>query len=342
MERINWKGHLTASQQKIADEHLLAWDQRRHHLTYAVTGAGKTEMLYPLINRALGLQKRIALVAPRIDVVLELARRIEKNFSGEFLILHGNQHHIKYNQLVICTIQQLMKFHQTFDLIIVDEVDAFPLIDNSALKRVIEMAREKDGVIHYLSATPTNKLLKEVGHAQGKVSFLAKRYHGHPLPKIKIKFTRNWRKKLPRTLNRELLKYQKNKRYFLIFVPQITDLSLVSAMLPKSLHVKTVYANDQQRSDTIEMFRRGELHGLIATTILERGVTFSPLDVYILGGEERIFTYETILQMAGRCGRSADFPTGNVWIFAKDFSFKMYRAQQEIIFLNRIGVQNEM
>lgn len=235
-----------------------------------------------------------------------------------------------------------MKFHQTFDLIIVDEVDAFPLIDNSALKRVIEMAREKDGMIHYLSATPTNKLLKKVGHAQGKISFLAKRYHGHPLPKIKIKFTRNWRKKLPRTLNRELLKYQKNKRYFLIFVPQITDLSLVSAMLPKSLHVKTVYANDQQRSDTIEMFRRGELHGLIATTSLERGVTFSPLDVYILGGEERIFTYETILQMAGRCGRSADFPTGNVWIFAKDFSFKMYRAQQEIIFLNCIGVQNEM
>ncbi|AVH75468.1 DEAD/DEAH box helicase [Weissella koreensis] len=332
--KINWKGQLTLQQQKIANEQLIAWERKLNHLTYAVTGSGKTEILYPLINQVLLEKGRIALVAPRVDVVIELSQRIKKYFNGSMTVLHGEEHEIKYTQLLICTVQQLMKFHQTFDLIVVDEVDAFPLRNNKALEKVIEEAKRPQGVKYYLTATPSINLLRRVKHTNWKLSFLANRFHGYPLPIIQIYISPKWRKKLPIKIEKQLSKYQKNKRCFLIFVPQIEDLNLVKAMMPKSLSVATVYSKHPERSNNIKKLRSREINGLITTTILERGVTFSALDVYILGGDEVVFTYETILQIAGRCGRDAEYPNGNVWIFTADITLRMLRAKKEIQWLN--------
>lgn len=335
IHRINWEGQLTRHQQKISNDQLMAWKQRCHHLTYAVTGAGKTEILFPLINQVLSEQKRIALVAPRVDVVIELSQRLKKYFNGPMTILHGAEHEIEYTQLVICTVQQLMKFHYTFDLMIVDEIDAFPLRNNRSLEKVIENATNPCGLRYYLSATPATKFLRKVKRENWKLSFLPYRFHGYPLPVVKIYLSPNWRQKLPNKLKNQLLQYQTNNRCFLIFVPEIADLNLIKAMLPKTLLVATVHANHAERANNIMKLRLGEIKGLITTTILERGVTFKALDVYILGGDELVYTYETILQIAGRCGRDLDYPNGNVWIFTSDITLKMLRAKNEIQWLNK-------
>lgn len=44
---------------------------------------------------------------------------------------------------MIATTHQLLKFYQAFDLLIVDEVDAFPYVDNPVLYHAVEQAVQK-------------------------------------------------------------------------------------------------------------------------------------------------------------------------------------------------------
>lgn len=46
----------------------------------AVTGAGKTEMVYGVIEYALNLGHHVCLTMPRKELVIELAKRIQKQF----------------------------------------------------------------------------------------------------------------------------------------------------------------------------------------------------------------------------------------------------------------------
>ena len=111
---------------------------------WAVTGAGKTEMLFAVLHQTLQ-EGRIALASPRVDVCLELFPRIQAVFPHEAIaLLHGNsQESYRYTKLVICTTHQLLKFHQAFDLLIVDEVDSFPFVNNEHLYYGVRNARKK-------------------------------------------------------------------------------------------------------------------------------------------------------------------------------------------------------
>ena len=88
---------------------------------------------------------RIALASPRVDVCLELFPRIQAVFPHEAIaLLHGNsQEAYRYTKLVICTTHQLLKFHQAFDLLIVDEVDSFPFVNNEHLYYGVRNARKE-------------------------------------------------------------------------------------------------------------------------------------------------------------------------------------------------------
>lgn len=93
-------------------------------------------------------RRRIALASPRVDVCLELFPRIQAVFPHEAIaLLHGNsQESYRYTKLVICTTHQLLKFHQAFDLLIVDEVDSFPFVNNEHLYYGVRNARKKEVV----------------------------------------------------------------------------------------------------------------------------------------------------------------------------------------------------
>ena len=122
-----WKGKLTPLQQMVSDDQIKALRDGKSHLTYAVTSAGKTEMLFPMLTLVIKQGKRIAIVAPRVDVIIELKIRIEAAFNIPFVVLYGGtDDEYKYTQLVLATTHQLMKFKQAFDVIVLDEADAFP------------------------------------------------------------------------------------------------------------------------------------------------------------------------------------------------------------------------
>lgn len=55
-------------------------------LLYAVTGAGKTEMMFEGIRLARQLGHNIAILSPRVDVVIEISQRIKDAFKMKRLI----------------------------------------------------------------------------------------------------------------------------------------------------------------------------------------------------------------------------------------------------------------
>lgn len=94
---------------------------------------------------------------------------------------------------------------------------------------------------------------------------------------------------------------------------------------------------DQNREEKINQFREKKLHALITTTILERGVTFPSVDVVVLGAGHEVFNEAALVQIAGRAGRSADDPSGEVIFFHDGKTYAMEKARQMILDMNARG-----
>ncbi|OMF93692.1 hypothetical protein BK146_17685, partial [Paenibacillus sp. FSL R7-0333] len=101
-------------------------------LLWAVTGAGKTEMVFPLLEAALAAGGRALIATPRRDVVLELAPRLAKAFPADVpaVLYGGSEDRLRRSRITLATTHQLLRFHQAFDLVIIDEIDALPRITN--------------------------------------------------------------------------------------------------------------------------------------------------------------------------------------------------------------------
>lgn len=339
---FNWAGVLTEKQAKVAQQQIRAWRQKRAHLMYAVTGAGKTETLLPLLKVALENGQNIALVAPRRDVVVELSQRLAPIFPELITSLYGGHTDYIARPLVICTIHQLMNFHQNFDLIIIDEVDAFPYAGNRALKNVLQGSLKQEGITHYLSATPPVNLRWLVTVGKIEQSFLAVRYHGHQLPMLKFRRINDWRKNLPGWFLELLREVVQRGRQWLIFVPTIQDVAVISSQLLDVGDFAGLSSQSADRNLQIQRFRNDELKGLVTTTILERGVTFGALDVFILGADESIYTKANLIQIAGRVGRRKKTPDGLALALGQEYTVKVLLAQFEIQRLNWIGKKDEV
>lgn len=317
-----WTGTLTPAQQRVADEQIKALENGGSHLTYAVTGAGKTEMLFPMLTYALQAGKRVAIVSPRVDVIVELAPRIRAAFITDFVTLYGDSpDDYRYTQLVLASTHQLLRFKQAFDVIVIDEVDAFPYAENPQLIGALHQATALHGSHFYLTATPSSRLLREVRRRQMAISLLPRRFHGNPLPNFTIRRVGEWRKKMPRQLRQLLQTYQQTGQRFLLFVPSVAD---------------------SERQAKVQAMRDESLQALITTTILERGVTFPGIDVIILGADDAVFSQAALIQIAGRCGRSSSRPFGNVTAFVQERTQTLLAARSEINYLNQMGRSYEM
>ncbi|MBC7325871.1 MAG: hypothetical protein H5T99_11255 [Moorella sp. (in: Bacteria)] len=98
------------------------------------------------------------------------------------------------------------------------------------------------------------------------------------------------------------------------------------------------HAAHPQRDGTIAAFRRGEFPVLVTTTVMERGVTIPHLNVLVLyADEERVFNENTLIQIAGRAGRSPSCPQGRVWFLARCLSPSMVAARCRIREFNDLG-----
>lgn len=347
-EPLTWRGQLSPLQSRVAEEVRKAMAKHRQHLLWAVTGAGKTEMMFSTIEQALKKRERVCIASPRVDVCLELFPRLQQTFQKiPMILLHGQQEQpYRYCQLTVCTTHQLLRFYHAFDLLIVDEVDSFPYAANHQLLFATHQAKKSTGGLLMMTATPGQTMLREIKRHRLTVSHLPLRYHGHLLPEIKcIKISSKWRcrlahGRLPIMVIRWVNRHVQIKKRFLMFVPHVSDLTPVADALKKIIPeaaFTTVYAADDERLAKVQGMREGQYQFLITTTILERGVTFPAIDVCVIGADDEVFSSSALVQIAGRVGRSADYPDGQITFFIGGNTLTVSSAVRQIKFLNRLG-----
>ena len=153
-------------------------------LVWAVCGAGKTEVVFPVIRAAVAEGKRVLLTVPRREIVRELGERIKKCFPGlPFSLLYGGyKAEVPASLLVVATTHQLLRFTSYFDLVIVDEADAFPLYNNPMLNAALDRVVLPAGKQIYLTATPDRSWQRRAERGTIAVTKIPLRHHGQPLP----------------------------------------------------------------------------------------------------------------------------------------------------------------
>ena len=123
-------------------------------LLYAVTGAGKTEMMFEGIRIARQMG-HILLLYHLVDVIIEISHRIKDAFIDEHIdVLHQSSRQQYNGHFVIATIHQLLRFKQHFDTVFLDEVDAFPLSMDPQLSNAIQLASKSNHSHIFMTATP--------------------------------------------------------------------------------------------------------------------------------------------------------------------------------------------
>ncbi|MEM5416929.1 DEAD/DEAH box helicase family protein [Staphylococcus gallinarum] len=309
--------------------------KRQALLLYAVTGAGKTEMIFEAIHQARKQGLNVAIVSPRVDVIIELQIRIREAFHDEQIdVLYQGQRQIYDGHFVIATVHQLMRFKGHFDFIVVDEVDAFPLSMDPTLMSVITAAQNEDGSAVYMTATPTPWLIKQFDKSH--IIRLPARFHQSPLPVPIFKYFRIIPHKKQFKFLSLLTQQIQAKRYTLVFFHNIEIMEYMYQIYHKDIEtLTTVHSQDPYRLDKVEALRSGQYRVVFTTTILERGFTMANLDVIVVDSHK--FSSSALIQIAGRVGRKVASPTGLVMFCHQGITFKMIKARSTIVQMNKLA-----
>jgi competence protein ComFA len=340
---LEWAGQFTVLQQQAANELLESVKVKRSHLLHAVCGAGKTELLFPTVHYALEQGLRVCIATPRTDVILELFPRFQKVFPQTTIhaLYGGSPKQEGYAQLVLATTHQLYRFERAFDVLIVDEADAFPYTFDETLQRAVQKAKTENAPILFVTATPSQKLL--TAYQNKSYSFIPKRYHYRPLPVPRFDALWSYEKslkrgKIPRNLKQWTEDRLACKEPFLLFFPKVELMKIATPLFQLlDANILAVYAEDPDRKEKVLKLRHEEVPGLLTTTILERGITIKNVQVAVIGAESTIFTSSALIQIAGRVGRNADFADGDVVFFHHGITTEMDDARTKILYYNKKG-----
>ena len=302
-------------------------------LVYAVCGSGKTEICLNIMKHCLDKGLKVGFAVPRKSVCYELFARFNNIFRNNSVIYVFGGHHKKIEADIVClTTHQLFRYNNYFDLLIMDEIDAFPYKNNDVLKSLF--LRSVKGHHVLLTATPTDDLLEEYQKPGKDLLKLFIRFHRHPLPVPKV-VTGN-----VLTLYYKLLYYlrrflRENKQVF-IFVPTIDDSLKLTRFLKPFFH-KGTYVNSKRddNEEIIEEFREKQYDYLITTAVLERGITMKNLQVIVFNADHAIYDEFSLVQIAGRVGRKKDAPEGEVIFIAREETIHIQRAIQSIVTANK-------
>ena len=328
--------------QEIASERLVENTKKNlSTLVWAVCGAGKTEIVYEVIYQAILENKTICLAIPRRDVVKELSERFYRDFSGyPISVLHGEEKVLEESNFYIMTTHQLVKYYNYFDIVIIDEVDAFPYSGDECLENGAKTSLKNNGVIVFLSATPSNKIKASVD----EVIKIPIRYHRYllPVPKIKIEKTEVFDfTKRCKFIEKFIKERLARDRRILIFVPEIgmceTAVLYLKRSFSDNILIDFVYSEDENRSEKIKEFYDRKIDVLVTTTILERGVTFDYLDVIIFDAKHINFTKSALIQISGRVGRKDYDNSGDIVFLSDKISGEMKAAIKEIEYMNNLA-----
>lgn len=332
-----------------------ARNAKRQFLLWAVTGAGKTEMIFPLLESVLSRGGRALVATPRRDVVLELAPRLAVAFPDctRSVLYGGSVDRWANSALTLATTHQLIRFEAAFDLVLVDEMDAFPYRDDRTLQFAAAKCCRPGGVTLYLSATPPPDMQRAVSRRRLACARVPVRYHGHPLPipqRLALPPLARWlrQNKLPQRLSAALLQSMQRGAQAFVFVPMIRQVDPLVRLLRQAAErlgleearrIDGTSSKDALRADKVSRFRQRDIRMLVTTTILERGVTIPKSDVYVLDADAPLFDAAALVQMSGRAGRAATDPCGAVVFGARSLTGPQRSAIRQIRSMNKLAMR---
>lgn len=286
-------------------------------------------MLYESIQQTLLKGGKVGFLIPRRQVVLEVAKRLASVFvNAKVVSVCGGHQDDLYGDIIVATTHQAVRYPHWFDLLILDEPDAFPYKGDEVLEAIVLRSKKKHMI--YSTATPSDQLMKMVESKQLKLVELKSRYTNKPMavpkkiigPQLYL-----WLKMIQYILNR--------KRSILIFVPTIDLARKLYLLLKRFIDCNYATSKTENKEEIIEAFRDKEFPVLISTSILERGVTFIDIDVIILYAQHPVFDKAGLIQMAGRVGRSPIYTEGNCWLLCQYQSKKVNECIERIVYANQ-------
>lgn len=302
--------------QLIASEKCLDGLKRGDILLHCICGAGKTEISVQSISHYLSEGLKVAYAIARKEVVIELQRRFSRIFTNaRVTAVYGGHHEDLAGDLIVCTCHQLYRYYRTFDLLILDEVDAFPLKGNETLMNI--SINSCKGRIIFSTATVDDVLMKILNkRTYEKVElFVRPSYRPMVMPRIIILF--------PFLSYICLFILMLNiKRQCIIFVSSRRTCIGLYRILSKLISCTYVYSDLDEREANIRSFREKKFQFIISTSVLERGVTIKDIDVIILD-HSAVFDQSSLIQMLGRINRGIGDDNGQAFIITDRYDSRI-------------------
>ena len=302
-------------------------------LVYAVCGSGKTEISYGVLAYAVSHGLRVGFALPRRDVVIELYWRLKESFSDNRIVAVYGQHGTRLEgDIVILTTHQLYRYPDYFDLLVMDEIDAFPFKGSDVLTALYKKSLRGHCVM--MSATPSQEIIEEFQKDKHQILELRTRFHKQAIPVPKIIVSLSFIQVI--LIIRKLLEFKKANKPCLVFAPTLAlceNLFFKIRLLVNGGNY--VHSQRPSREEIISDFKKGRYRYLVTTSVLERGVTIKDLQVLVYHADnERIYSSSTLIQTSGRVGRKTDAPGGEVLLYCEKETEEMKNAIREINFCN--------
>ena len=312
-----------SEKQKIISEKCAYYVENNDVLLHCVCGAGKTEIVLESIAQALKKHKNVCYAISRRQVVLEIGERLSEIFSkAKVVSVCGGHTSDIYGDIIVCTTHQLYRYERMFDLMILDECDAFPYKGNEVLQNIVKNSVR--GHIIYSTATIDEYLTLKLDDGLIQLK-LDKRYHGYDLPVPKIILGPKF------YLLIKLFKFVKNNNNpVIVFVPSKLICENYYKIFSRIINCEMITSLSMNKENIIKRFRDKEVNLIFATTILERGVTFEGVDVVVMYAESAIYDLASLIQMSGRVGRKISKPNGDVLFLQNSYSLKSIDCIKEI------------
>lgn len=307
--------NLTSNQQKASEFILNSIKNENDCAINAVCGAGKTEIIYACLKYCLDNHKKVGIAIPRKDVVIELYERIKTDFNCRVAIVHGGNTGELNGDIIIFTTHQAYRYNTYFDVLIIDEVDAFPYNSDESLQYMVKNSSKR---FVYLSATMPDYIEKDNSILK---FYLNRRYHNYDLPVPKCHVSLN----MCFSLKKKLKKYK--DKVVIVYFPTIKLQNKIAKKIKCDFLINSKKENRKELVKNIKKLKQGVV---FSTTVLERGITVKDVQVIVYNSEHKLFTRDVLIQIAGRVGRNKDFYKGDIVFICNHINRQMKQAIKKI------------